>query len=40
MLLNRLLVLLARTKFKKPIEEMSKEEVNVFRKSFLHVCEE
>ena len=28
------------TKFSKPIEEMSKEELNVFTEEFLHVCEE
>ena len=34
MLLNSLLVLLARTKFSKPIEEMPKEEVNGFLGDF------
>ena len=39
MLLNGLLVL-SGTKFSKPIEEMSKEELNVFSEEVLHACDE
>ena len=39
MLLNGLLVLVE-PNFRKPTEEMSKEELNVFSEEFLHLCEE